>query len=159
MRFFKNNILTLPVPSCAECPNRKAERIKTAKGFRSVFICSAITRSSFRLIAPENTLGEFHPAIGESRFYGGFLPDCPLESSDFLESSEQGEHGLQESSSARLDSRKPHPSATPPRHSGLDPESSPSLASSERSEHGRQEPPPTHTPTRHSGLDPESKTP
>ena len=43
-----------------------------------------------------------------------------------------------------------------PRHSGLDPESSPSLASSERSEHGRQEPPPTHTPTRHSGLDPES---
>jgi len=42
-----------------------------------------------------------------------------------------------------------------PRHSGLDPESSPSLASSERSEHGRQEPPPTHTPTRHSGLDPE----
>ena len=29
-----------------------------------------------------------------------------------LESSEQGEHGLQESSSARLDSRKPHPSAT-----------------------------------------------
>jgi len=43
-----------------------------------------------------------------------------------------------------------------PRHSGLDPESSSSLASSERSEHGRQEPPPTHTPTRHSGLDPES---
>jgi len=38
-----------------------------------------------------------------------------------------------------------------PRHSGLDPESSPSLASSERSEHGRQEPPPTHTPKRHSG--------
>ena len=38
-----------------------------------------------------------------------------------------------------------------PRHSGLDPESSPSLASSERSEHGRQEPPPTHTPPRHSG--------
>jgi len=46
--------------------------------------------------------------------------------------------------------------ATLPRHSGLDPESSPSLASSERSEHGRQEPPPNHTPPRHSGLDPES---
>ena len=39
-----------------------------------------------------------------------------------------------------------------PRHSGLDPESSPSLASSERSEHGRQEPPPNHTPPRHSGT-------
>ena len=48
------------------------------------------------------------------------------------------------------------PSATPPRHSGLDPESNLSLASSERSEHGRQEPPPTHTPPRHSGPDPES---
>jgi|GEM_PF-3217319 len=58
-----------------------------------------------------------------------------------LESSEQGEHGLQESSSARLDSRKPHPSATPPRHSGPDPESShpATLESSERSEHGLQE--------------------
>ena len=43
-----------------------------------------------------------------------------------LESSERSEHGLQELSSARLDSRKPHlshQSTTPPRHSGLDPES------------------------------------
>jgi len=58
-----------------------------------------------------------------------------------LESSERSEHGLQELSSARLDSRKPHPSATPPRHSGLDPESShpATLESSERSEHGLQE--------------------
>ena len=45
-----------------------------------------------------------------------------------------------------------------PRHSGPDPESTPlasseqSLASSERSEHGRQE----HHQSRHSGLDPES---
>ena len=58
-----------------------------------------------------------------------------------LESSERSEHGLQELSSARLDSRNPHPSATPPRHSGLDPESShpATLESSERSEHGLQE--------------------
>jgi len=43
-----------------------------------------------------------------------------------LESSERSDHGLQELSSARLDGRKPHlshHSTTPPRHSGLDPES------------------------------------
>ena len=46
--------------------------------------------------------------------------------------------------------------ATLPRHSGLDPESSPSLASSERSEHGRQESHQPTTPT-HSGPDQESR--
>ncbi|HQO68619.1 MAG TPA: host-nuclease inhibitor Gam family protein [Candidatus Syntrophosphaera sp.] len=58
------------------------------------------------------------------------------------------------------ESKPPHHSSTSPRHSGPDPESSASLASSERSEHGRQEPIPVpSTPPRHSGLDPESKPP
>lgn len=73
MKLFKNSLLTLKVASCEECPHKTAQRHKTAKGFGSHYVCAAIT------ITPSIDKPPYHPAISEARFYGGFLPRCPLE--------------------------------------------------------------------------------
>lgn len=79
MKLFKNAIITLKVASCEECPNKKAQRFKTAKGFGTSYVCSAIKRLSIHSISHGNPLGEFHPPIAERLFHGAFLEDCPLE--------------------------------------------------------------------------------
>lgn len=79
MKLFKNAIISLKVASCEVCHNKAPQRYKTAKGFSTCRICSAITRISIHKITPDNPLGEYHPPISEARFYGGFLEDCPLE--------------------------------------------------------------------------------
>ena len=85
MKLYKNPCLSLPVRNCEECPNRIPERIKTKKSFSTRFVCRAITRKSIHAITPENPLGEIHPLIEEARFYGGFLPDCPLKNKEEAE--------------------------------------------------------------------------
>ena len=73
MKIYRNSILSLKIASCEECPHKSAQRFKTAKGFASSYVCQAIT------ITPSIDKPPYHPAISESRFYGGFLPRCPLE--------------------------------------------------------------------------------
>lgn len=74
MKIFKNPIIiALKVASCEDCPNKKAQRYKKIKGFGTSYVCSAIT------ITPSIDKPPYHPTISEARFYGGFLPRCPLE--------------------------------------------------------------------------------
>jgi hypothetical protein len=68
------------VPSCKECPHRKAHIYKNRDKYFRGIACSAITRT--RLDANGLTV-LWHPPISQAKFYGGlFLPDCPLEDAE-----------------------------------------------------------------------------
>ena len=77
MKVYKTNMVILRVPSCQECPNRKAQAYKNGEKFSTEIVCGAIEREG------RNYSGEVvtkHPPIRDARFYGGlYLPDCPLE--------------------------------------------------------------------------------
>ena len=78
MKLYKSKFIErMLVPSCKECPHRKAYTYRNRDKFRSGLACSAITRT--RLGADGLTVS-YHPPISQAKFYGGlFLPDCPLE--------------------------------------------------------------------------------
>jgi hypothetical protein len=86
MKVYKSEFIErMLVPSCQECPHRKAYTYFSILGFsvrnrdkyKSEMACSAITRT--RLGADGLTVS-YHPPISQAKFYGGlFLPDCPLE--------------------------------------------------------------------------------
>ncbi len=64
--------------SCEECPHKKAEAYNSNGRFSASMVCTAIQRESTN----KDSLGKpyrFHPPIRESKFWGGFLRDCPLE--------------------------------------------------------------------------------
>lgn len=77
MKLYKTKMVILRVPSCQECPNRKAQAYKNGERFSSEIVCGVIEREG------RNRYGEAvttHPPIRDAQFYGGlYLPDCPLE--------------------------------------------------------------------------------
>jgi len=73
VKLYKTKVVTLKVESCQVCPNKKAERIKRARGngLFTIYVCRALRRIYYN--------GPCNPDIDEARFFGGFLTDCPLE--------------------------------------------------------------------------------
>jgi hypothetical protein len=71
MKLYKSEFIErLLVPSCQECPHRRALIYKNRDKYFRGLACSAITRT--RLDANGLTVS-YHPPISL------FLPDCPLE--------------------------------------------------------------------------------
>ena len=76
MKLYQTSICSLLVSSCADCPNRKAQRYKTATGFKSYYVCQAITNNRIDYEEPGNKLS--YLPVTEAIRMGGFLEDCPL---------------------------------------------------------------------------------
>ena len=77
MKLYQNSICSLLIGNCADCPNKKAQRYKTATGFKSRFECQALTHNRYDYSVAGNKLS-FHPPVTEAVRMGGFLEDCPL---------------------------------------------------------------------------------
>lgn len=77
MKLYENSICGILIHSCADCPNRKIKRYKTANGFTSRFECQAISSTRLDYSVPGNKLS-YHPPVADAIRQGTFLEDCPL---------------------------------------------------------------------------------
>lgn len=79
MKIYKTSIASLPLKSCADCPNRISKRFPHHKGFYSQWVCGAITFKTINPITREIVFRHRFPSLAEALQHKGFHPECPLE--------------------------------------------------------------------------------
>lgn len=79
MKIFKTSIASLPLSSCAECPNRVSKRFAHGSKFYSEWCCAAIVLRTRNPITKEIVFKHRFPSLTEALHRKGFHPECPLE--------------------------------------------------------------------------------
>ncbi|MFA7542766.1 MAG: hypothetical protein WCY84_00190 [Candidatus Cloacimonadaceae bacterium] len=78
MKVYKSSILSLPVKSCQECPNRVAKRFKSGERYYSEWVCAAIEDTSYDKALNKLVARHRFPSVMEQLKEGGYHRDCPL---------------------------------------------------------------------------------
>jgi len=80
MKLYQNSICGMLISGCADCPNRFAQRYKTAKGFRSGPACKVIYNTSSNPITGKEL--RICASVSEALLLGGCHAHCPLPDSE-----------------------------------------------------------------------------
>lgn len=88
MKLYKTSIVSLPITSCEQCPNRVARRCNHGSKSYSEWVCGAITYNTTCPISQEIIPRHRFPSLTEAMACKGWHPECPLE--DYTPKAKEG---------------------------------------------------------------------